>query len=78
MAPWAGVGVKDPSGSCIPRILLNSCCLQCSGEQWGGQLGKGLSMFLTLISAMSVRGWGDAKKSKILGISQKRKEEAGV
>lgn len=43
-----------------------------------GQLGKGLSLFLALISAMSVRGWGDARKSKILWISQKGKKKLAV
>lgn len=42
------------------------------------QCGEGARHLLALISVVSVRGWKDARKSKILHISQKGKKKAGV
>ena len=44
----------------------------------GAGAGKRLGTFLALIFVMSVRGWEDARNSKILQISQKGKKKAGV
>lgn len=77
MARLAGADLKDPQVAAF-RASSPAHGVQVSsgkGSRTRQQLGKGLNIFLTLISVMSARGWEDARKSKIPQISQEGKKK---